>query len=76
MELPKKLLSVFLLKYLEKSSVDMFLFIDTSNRCTRCYRVKTRIGHVIILNEKKKKKQRRMKEEEKSATHNPNFCPH
>ena len=55
-ELLKKLLSFFLLKHLKKSSVDMFLFLNTSNRCTRCCRVKTRIGQVIIQNEKKEEK--------------------
>ena len=67
MELPKKLLSFFLLKHLKKSLVDMLLFLNTSNRRTRCCRVKTRIGHVIIQNEKKKKnakkKERKKKEE-------------
>jgi hypothetical protein len=60
-ELPKKLLSFFLLKHLKKSLVDMLLFLNTSNRRTRCCRVKTRIGHVIIQNEEKRRKMKKKK---------------
>jgi hypothetical protein len=63
-ELLKKLLSFFLLKHLKKSSLDMLLFLNTSNRCTRCFRVKTRIGQVIIQNEKKKKNAKKKKKKE------------